>query len=167
MLNSTRLTGSVESYKHRFAKEVLAGWLRDAQQKEGCSCVEACGLAWVSNRGKPYYGVYEEFPIADPVLESGRVCPWDEAILENRIPTFDELVANGTPPYAILDVAILHKGNIVYGFEVVHKNPVSPEKTRFLQSLDCLQVFVISAEWIVSQVCQPKELKYIQKIGGW
>jgi len=169
MTNSTRLTESVESYKHRFAKTVLSGWLRDATKEQGLTskCVQLWDFAWTPNRGDPSYGVYEEFPITDAVLTSGRwVQTWDEVRLDSHIPTFEELLSSGDCPHAILDIAIAHKGVITYGFEVVHKSPVSNKKAVFLWGLKYLEVYVISADWILSQVHRPAQLKYTQKIGG-
>lgn len=163
------LNKSVESYKHKYAKSLFAEWLRQSA-KEADN-----GLDWASfgearfrpNRCEPYYGVYEEYPINNYICgSSGFVACWDEfwplgadCTSLSEIPTYEQLCETGNPPYLILDIAVHHKGLIKYGFEIVHKNPVSPAKSQLISTLN-LCVFEISAEWILSQVECPIDFKY-------
>lgn len=152
---------SVESYKHKFAKAVLADWLRNAEEQRHDDYADVFGLRWRSNRAD---GVFEEYPIVKSMVRDGFVWAWDEECIPNTkcpcIPTFEQLCSLKDPdfaPVAILDVAVLHKGLIIYGFEVVHKNDVSPLKAEILNSI-YFQVFSISADWILSQVNRPEKL---------
>ncbi len=146
---------SVESYKHKFAKSTLLGWLREA----------------AADQGTPHLGIWEEYPFAiddkNEVWGQGPV--WDELDwfgllnehgdkFKNRTPTYDELIGLKLLPVCIFDIAIQHKGTIVYGIEVVHKNPVSPTKAAYFNRLGIISVYEIEADWILSQVKRPDRL---------
>lgn len=173
------MSTSTESYKHQFAKELLAKWFRET----------ACGLGYVgiapvnirSNREKTSHkGVWVEYPIAigkdgtwhGMYTATGRGATWDEhdSRWADRPPTYDELIALEYRPYVIFDVAIQHKGYIHIAFEVVHKNPVDARKLERLREiqqandLDGFTVYEIDAEWILRQVNPPKRLKCRQII---
>jgi hypothetical protein len=72
---------SVESYMHRYAKSVLAGWLREWAAKSedaGFQCDafrDWAPFSWRVNRGPPHYGVWEEWPI---IGDRGVTEVWDE-----------------------------------------------------------------------------------------
>lgn len=171
---------SVESYKHKFAKGLLAQWLREMDEYEHFpvqwdsamrnKLYLLSDLSWRSNRGAPYWGVYEEYPLADPVYDgSGCVLAWDEMKAideevreeeydwEGIIPSYSELVSKNNPPVCILDVIVLHKGLVHYGFEICHQNPVSERKADILNCLG-FPTYEIEAEWILRQVKRPSSL---------
>lgn len=131
---------SVESYKHKFAKQVLAEWLLNPPP------------CWTS------FGdgdVLLEYPIIDnPDICNGLDATW------KRVPTYEELKVAGTPPSVIVDVVKTHNGHIQSAFEVVHKHPVTPEKLRRLQALTAaapvpFDVWTVSADWVLGQVGVP------------
>lgn len=155
---------SLESYKHKYAKKVLTEWLRESAEQVGYdNSAKIWDLCWRVNRGAPTYGVYEEYPISKTVGCAGYPSAWDETKW-GRIPTYQELVNDGEIPQLILDIAIQEKGDIIYGFEVVHKNSVNPRKAYLLYGLS-VQTFEISADWILRQVKNPNTLKILRQHG--
>lgn len=79
--------------------------------------------------------------------------PWTK-----RPPTYAELIDEGTPPVAIVDIALQHKGNIGTAIEIVHKNPISAEKGDVLQTLNLSEVWEIPADWVLRQVKAPARI---------
>lgn len=148
---------SIESYSHKAAKSVLAGWFRDAAEKAGRdNYATACGITWRVNRSGPHWGVWEEYPI----LEKDHQV-WDERDVPNhqdKPPAFEELKAAGTPPKIILDVALQSKGDITYGFEIVHRNKPSFDKMFFIEHQCNFRVLFIRAHWILCHTKPPKEI---------
>jgi hypothetical protein len=170
---------SVESYKHKAAKSVLAGWLREP--------ILAGQGDYLLNGDRPNRytskgcGVHEEYPIclAGGSLQGANYC-WDELGWQlneenglgrkelvgetlSDIPTYRQCIKLGMSPIVIFDVMTLCKGEASNAYEVVHKNPVSAEKKKRLQQIfkvsRILKVHVIDAEWILSQVRTPSDLK--------
>ena len=155
---------SLESYKHKYAKDVLVDWLRSSAAAAGFdNQVRDFGLSWKVNRPGSSWGIFDEYPISDEIVSGCSVLAWDETWW-CRVPTFEEMLAEGSPPEAILDVAIQEKGAIVYGFEVKHTHAVNDRKKRFLADLH-LEVFEIEAEWILRQVSKPENLKCLNRYG--
>ena len=70
---SGRQTGSVESYAHKAAKAAVVSWLRDAAVLD--EWVKAAGISWRVNRGAPWFGIWEEYP----VVNGEDCCVWDES----------------------------------------------------------------------------------------
>jgi hypothetical protein len=152
---------SQESYLHKSAKTVFAGWLRDAvitRDQQGYA--ECLGITWRTNRSGPNYGVWEEYPILsdghgiDPV--------WDEIggrwIPECPIPTYDALHSAGTPPVAILDVAVQSKGLLYIGIEIVHKHDLTSRKKAILSTLGLPLLYKIPADWVLYKVRRPDSI---------
>lgn len=158
----------MESYKHKFAKSVLAGWLREPSEI-------LPPFSWRSNRGAPNYGVWEEYPFC--IDENNRLIGndpvWDEldwcepnylsALRSVRKfgdapPTYDELLAVKLLPIVIFDIALQHKGQVCYGIEVVHRNDVSALKLEYLKRISLFGVYTIDADWILSRCGRPQQL---------
>lgn len=155
----------VESYKHKFAKAILLGWLRDGavyDKHQEFGLVGGGVLQWRVNRGAPHFGVWEEYPITRDFSYV-----WDEewdgdgdSLWTERPPTYDELLARNTPPTVIFDIAIQHKGNILYAIEVVHRHGLDDRKKAIIKELfgEHFSVFTVPAEWIMCQVERPSKL---------
>lgn len=182
---------SLESYKHKAAKAVVVGWLRDAAAQVGCQGqAKVAALRWRVNRGAPGYGVWEEYPIAydrdghligdaavwdetawwaDPALPFRGPCQCEPFILcecggPDRPPTYDELIAMRYRPHVIFDVAVQHKGALRIGIEIVHTAAPSAEKQSVFEELGC-EVYVLDAEWVLRQVGPPRRLVVLAAYG--
>lgn len=151
---SARGTASVESFAHKEAKRLLVAWLRETAAAAGCDGrADFGGLSWRVNRPGPAWGVWNEHPI---LADGTGINPvWDETDdrWRGRPPTYDEIIASGTRPMAVLDVAVQHKGHIAFAIEVVHKHHCEPRKIGFLR--DKLTLIEIPSYWVLGQVERP------------
>lgn len=73
-------------------------------------------------------------------------------------PTYEESLKHGNT-IAILDLAIAHKGQIEYGIEICHTNPVSEEKIIKLRKLGLKNLIELDAEWVLRQTRRPEIIK--------
>jgi hypothetical protein len=167
----------VESYMHRFAKATFAEWLRQLARETGSDEYTKPfparngqdPIGWRVNRGGPHFGVWEEYPVAE---NYGITPVWDEWwteegeeeaawMKEGRTPTREECRSIGYEPEFIFDIAVQHKGSIVYAIEIVHKNDVSERKLRKMQDIIDIQgwvkVYVVPAKWVLSQIGRPDD----------
>lgn len=150
---------SLESYMHSCAKRVVVDWLRDtAAQMNRDEWVNCAGIEWRINRRAPHWGIWEEYPVMDDGLGITHV--WDEHrdIWEDRPPTYQELLAEGRPPMAILDIAVQHKGGIIAGVEIVHKHDLTKLKSLKLKSANLHTLYRLPASWVLNQVRKPEKI---------
>lgn len=157
----------MESYKHQFAKNTLASWLREsAQSYDKYASLDP--VTWRVNRGAPHFGVWTEYPIClDDKNKIVGIQAWDECdpdqIFQNTPPSYELCLAAKLLPICIFDVAVQHKGNIALAFEVVYKNDISKLKhdylNRILEETHCgLEVYTLDADWILTQPRKPSRL---------
>jgi hypothetical protein len=73
-------------------------------------------------------------------------------------PTYEESLQHGNT-FAIFDLAIAHKGQIKYGIEICHTNPVAEKKIRKLYDLGLENLIELDAEWILNQIEKPEIIK--------
>lgn len=169
---------STESYKHQYAKNTLAGWLREICAGKVDQYVTLKPLHWRVNRSSPNFGVWVEYPVCIDAQNKvmGIQDVWDEnfwweydkneknprsARAMERPPTYAEVIGEKYTPVVIFDIAIQHKGLIATGIEVVHKNGISATKAEYLKRIapyGGLEVLTIDADWILSRVKRPDEL---------
>jgi len=166
----------MESYKHKFAKTTLAGWLRRVAANAGHDNAASLGpISWRVNRRSPHHGIWLEYPVClDAANEIAGLFPvWDEwgalgdanpdRYFDVAPPTFKECLDGGLTPIAIFDVAVQHKGSIAYALEVVHRGEVSSTKRDYLDRIrrECggPRVYRIDADWILSRCGIPKALE--------
>jgi hypothetical protein len=151
-----------ESYMHKAAKNVLRDWLSTG---DGYDLRKLDPLSFRSNRK---CGVWLEYPVAEVDGTNSIEWLWDEQDLSKGIheyvPTYEECVRRGVYPVAVLDMAIVHKGTIMYGIEICHKHPTGKEKiekiTKLLKNTGFgFTLYEIDASWIMNQVERPKSLK--------
>jgi hypothetical protein len=146
-----------ESYMHKKAKEVLIEWFSSGDG-------EYCTFENLSFR-KNY--VIAEYPLAINDRFDSSIHLWHECYDgAEDAPSFDWCVDNGIYPYAVLDVMVSEKGHPRYGFEVVYKHACEPEKINKLER-HCgglIEVYEISAEWILKQTKKPSKLEFIRRI---
>ncbi len=153
-----------ESYKHLYAKKVLADWFREEDKKH-----DYCKVAqfeWRSN-----YGIFEElafYSTSDPYyfecsdcLKHEYYAQTGETIPENPLEWFDTKLDRGIILF-VPDIVIFHKGTPKYFFEVVHRNSVSPEKILAIKQFfkgNNPAVYEVDAEFILRQIGVPKEIR--------
>lgn len=144
----------MESLKHKYAKEAVAQWLRDPEFRFGSVDRES---------------VFCEYPVCIDAENRliGVQPPWP------KIPTYEECIQSGVLPLVIFDVVALYKRDgepenlrapIAAAFEIVYKNPVSPEKMAFIQRIWKTSVFelhVLDADYVLAQCGPPKRLEHI------
>lgn len=128
-----------QSYKHRYAVNLLTGWLQDEEQKhESCSF---CGFAWRRN-----YGVFPELKF-----------------YETSHPFYFEQGENSGRISFVPDITIFHCGMPLYLIEVVHRHPPSIEKLFKIHEFFypwTVEIITISADAIVNNVAIPSYLNY-------
>jgi hypothetical protein len=140
-----------ESNAHKCAKRLLVEWLNSEKHWDGD-------------------GVFEEYPLVDVFEKSNmyNVIGFNYHIGDDRyeyygckVPSYEKCVQYGETPIAILDVAVVEKGCIKYGFEVCHKNPVSEIKKKKLREHfegHGLTIFEIQASDILNYVGKPDDI---------
>jgi hypothetical protein len=168
----------MESHKHKLAKELLCKWLRNCAKGKVDEYVSFNILKWRVNRGAPDYGVWLEYPI----LKSDEGIVWDEKGLDNPqikklnlsekelyenypkssqalIPTYEQVKEQVS---YIADIAIQHKGSIIYLIEVIHRNHLKIDKINKIKLSDFDGiVLTIDADNILNQVNENgKNLKF-------
>lgn len=166
-----------ESYIHKCAKEILKGWLLENYKKGHCISFdidikgEKQNCCCQPNREKEA-AIVLEYPIINYYDDNS----WDRVLDENmnifdkkitNTPTYKDCCNIGKPPLAIIDLVILHKGSVKFGFEICHKNPVSKKKQDILQKNNCYHIYEIDALWILSQTKKPKVLKLKRQITNY
>lgn len=177
---------SLESHGHRLAKQLLVSWFREEAAGAAGDGWSTCGVYARPNRSGPFWGVFEEYPICShqlpgyPVWDEEDWCDrWQERFgrlpddaaemvstcddnfgpnsWASRPPTREELLQIGPTPLLVLDIMCQHKGNIAFGIEIVHKNPVSEYKAEILSRCE-FPVLEVKSSWILAQVAIPNRL---------
>lgn len=152
-----------ESYKHQFAKQTLAKWLAEADPL----------LVKHEYRQER---VFVEYPFClDAEGNLHGTILWDENPLTETapscnasVPTYQQCIDAKLLPICIFDVAVESEGNLIYAFEIVHKNDLTAEKKAYIdriaQETSLLGVYGLSADWVLSQVQRPRRLKTLWRM---
>lgn len=135
-----------ESFKHKFAKQLLLEWLQK-ERKIKCYLNKTNFVIQLKN-----HSVYEEFP-----FESG--C--SKQCFQTK-PEFEK-------PFCVFDILVLENQIPRYGFEIVHKHKSNEYKIKRLEEEKQkfnpnFEVYEISAEWILRLVSPPKSLRLSKKL---
>jgi hypothetical protein len=134
-----------ESNAHKCAKRLLVDWLSVEKQWDGDGIFEEYPLVDVFEKSNMYNVIGFNYHIGDDRYE----------YYDCKVPSYEKCVQYGEMPIAILDVAVVEKGCIKYGFEVCHKNPVSDIKKKNLREHfenHGLTIFEIQASDILNSV---------------
>ena len=151
---------SVESYAHKAAKAVFAGWLEEvADTSDGgwvCFGAPSACISWRPGQVWTEYPLAKANPRFNPPEREGFYPVWREVspAWSCRPPTFGELAALGQAPEFIFDIAIEHKGRLLYAIEIVHKHPPGDKKIRVCRELG-IELVVVPAAWVLGQVGVP------------
>jgi len=156
---------SRESYAHRCAKQLVCQWLRERahpvayDSDSSYSLINLDPVRALVPSLDPLRGVYEEYPLClTAELRTTLHQPWTAT----SIPTFDELIARNQSPAYILDIAVLHMGQIKYGLEIVHRHSVPAHKITALQLATGdlpFELYEIDASWVLNQCAPPSRLQ--------
>ena len=181
------MSKGVESYLHRYAKQTIGSWLRGGiRVGENFKGLQPLFASVPIGMPAPMYGVYEEYPIAKTQLGLQRCCHLTESdkscncltgwhcyqtngssngltgltvAHRHGIPTIKELVNAKLPIDFIFDIGIVNaSGQLCCVVEVCHKNPMQPNKIKWLTD-NGVAWFEVSAEWVLNQVRSPFNLK--------
>jgi hypothetical protein len=133
----------LESYTHRFAKEVLRDWFYSGQIKN-------------VHYNNPE--VFLEYAVINNFRYNSVNHLWN--LGGNKNPSFDECVRVGLYPKRVVDVLLASDGFPTYFIEVRHKCPVSVEKIEDMKMLGVKILLEVDAGWIMKQVRPPKYLQY-------
>lgn len=157
-----------ESFTHLFAKKLLAEWLRKnsypvkMEVENDYRLVSLNPIRALVPATDPFKGVYEEYPIC--LASNGQTTlhtPWEGGV----IPTYEELIARNQRPAYILDIAIIHMGQIKYGIEVVHRHDVTETKINMLRLATGdipFELYKVDATWVLNHCNMPYELELVR-----
>lgn len=161
----------VESYLHKYAKVVVASWLRRkiriGTKFKGLNNIP---LDLKIKEKGPMFGVYTEFPVCKVIDEQNNVligidCTWEEWLIKqgesvkskSKIPTLYELQTtfkNKLKILAIFDLVIIDEKRLKYVFEIEHTHPSTSKKIRFIKDHGLIG-YEISAQKVMEQVKLP------------
>lgn len=160
----------VESYLHKYAKIVVASWLRKkiriGPKFKGLSNIP---LELEFPKKKPMYNVYTEFPVCKSLIDDkiiGIDVEWDKYIDEHdlqsnvrsktKIPTIYELkdMNDKFKLLSIFDIGIVDKGKLKYIFEIEHTHACTPRKIKFINNHKLIG-YELSAQKVMEQVKLP------------
>ena len=152
-----------ESYKHLFAKNLLAKWLKDEEDREKDFC-KLAQFPWRVNAGifteLPFYKTSSPFYFENSKGICGGLMKEHP---KEPLKWFDN--KNKGKILFVPDIVVFHKGTPLYIFEIVHKNPVSPKKMldiyNFFFGLH-YEVHMIEAEEILSNTHVPQFINTTQ-----
>ena len=134
-----------ESNAHKCAKNVLIEWIKPY-------------IEWNGD------GVFAEYPLVDRSKKCSNFCDvvigfnyatGEEVYYGTEVPSYKQCIEYNEYPIAVLDIAVVQKGLVRYGFEICHKNPVSIDKRNKLRkhfSNKGLTIYEISAKSILDSV---------------
>lgn len=143
---------------HKAAKRLLVEWLRETSAAVGWDGhAEFGGFSWRVNRSGPSFGIWEEYPILFGGDGTETVCDEIDDKWIAAPPTYDDVVALGSRPACILDIAVQHKGQITLAVEVRHKHACDDRKVHFLRRLG-IGLIEIPTLWVLGQVERPVEV---------
>ena len=176
----------VESYMHKYAKVVLATWLRK-KIKVGANYKGLDNIPLpIEQKISPMFNIYVEYPICKD--KDGNIIgltmlgdhngeyihPWEQWLKNNNkkvgakhnIPTNYELKGfeeDGIKILHIFDLVSMDsvKGRVESVFEIRHKHPVTEYKKKFIEESG-LKGYEISAEWIMNKVKSPFSLDCLE-----
>lgn len=155
-----------ESYKHFYAKKLLASWLRDAARTQyesplGDFVAEIGDLSWNPiDSPWPWHGVYDEYTLdtdcRNGILWSAR--GWPRVINGNprHCPTAYD-AQDGCEIY-VADILVESADGAAYVIEIVHKSDISGQKCWFYEYLKNAKVLHVKADWILGQTAKPETI---------
>lgn len=163
-----------ESYMHRYAKTVVAAWLRKKNRSKSKKMMTnvPCSFKGCS----PFYNIYVEYPICQDsdgniIGLSGKSNDiWGdyfENVLKKprlgRMPSYKELTNNGLKVLQVFDVVSISDNKLQCIFEIQYKHPIDKNKIKFIKEHK-VECYELSATQILDRTCPPITLEYLQHI---
>lgn len=161
---------TVESYLHKYAKIVVAAWLRKkirlGSTFQGLNNIP---IAINTPIGTPMYNVYTEYPVCLDKNDNsivGLQCSWTDWLDKNNVqvhgkhnvPTFKELkdehLKDKLKILYVFDIGIVDDGKLKYIFEIEHTSPCTDDKIKFINDNKII-AYELSAQKIMEQVKLP------------
>lgn len=174
----------VESYMHKYAKTVLASWLRKKIRiGEKYKGLENVPLK-CSKKRPPSLDVYLEYPVCldkqtkdivgivgsscgtlTPGKDTGECLIWAEWLKKqgkkvrskNGVPSVWEIkdtFKKELKILAVFDIGVIDNGKLYSVFEVRHKHAIDDKKWAFIKE-HSLECYEIDATWIMEKVKPP------------
>jgi len=150
----------LESYLHKFSKEVLREWFIWDKLKETKHIFNE--FTYTENLYNNDNIIFEYCIVKDANYDSINYS-WTDLLGDGVSlcnPTYEELRERNINVIAVIDMVIMDKGKPAYFIEVKNTNPVSSVKLKKLKRLGMSNLYEIDASWIMRQCGLPKILEY-------
>lgn len=147
----------VESYLHKYSKDVMKLWLPQYKKFFG---LEAGKLTMMAE-----YPIVKS-DIIDSSLKSWTMVDFGSGL--GKIPSYEEVKQfTGRAPVAIADLAVISGDIPVFFIEIRHRNPLSVKKVATLFSeFPKINMIEIRARWIMNQIKPPKKMRFRLFLGS-
>lgn len=144
-----------ESFKHKFAKELIYKWLKEGGFEDVKSYENCNGN-----------GVFVEYPLCPNTYPNSAAFNYNHGSSSyayyrnlNFSPSYDDCIKNNDIPIKVADIATVRKGNINAIFEVYHTHRIEISKIRELhQKYPDLLIYEISADTILRLTEKPSTI---------
>lgn len=154
---------SVESYMHRYAKDVVRSWFLEKNKPHRPSSYFI--FDWNAHNDS---FIQEEYPVLRRKSSNGSNENCNDifgvgTVWGDNFPDLDNL-KEGIEIATIFDLAIIDNGKVKYAIEIVHKHKCSAQKLVLLKEIKKkygTQVYEIDASWVMSQVRRPAKIEMI------
>lgn len=141
----------MESYAHKFAKQLVAEWLRENTLGEGqYQVLSLQPLTSLIPKNAPDKGIFVEFPV---YCRSSLTDPLTYTPVEKEVPMF------------IFDIAVMCSERIGFAIEIVHHHEVPEYKIDRLRRMTedfPFTMFRIEAQWVLNQCKIPRQLQTVK-----
>ena len=146
MVNKTKTFQACESYKHKFAKQLLYKWLKESTF--GCSkwdgdgvhleyplCPNKDGGGFNYHNGTPDYEYYSKVKFS---------------------PSYNYCVKNNNIPIKVADIASVYEGQIQCIFEIYHTHRVETTKViQLKKKFPSMNIYELCADKILNLTSKP------------
>ena len=164
---------SVESYLHKYAKTVMASWLRKLTGRNFRG-LNNIGITLKNKPTGPMFGVYTEYPVCQDTQSKSLIGideSWEHWLSNNNvtakakhgIPTRWELKEwkDKCKMIHIFDIVVLDNTQIAYAFEICHKHPIEDPKIEFVKQHE-IPCYEVAAQWIMEKCKLPANLETLR-----
>ncbi len=134
-----------ESFKHKFAKELLHKWLTEG----GFDDIQI-------HKIRDGDGVFMEYPLC---------AKWPNGFNNdfyknlNFCPSYEDCIKNGDHPTKVADIAVIHEGTIKQIFEIYHTHRIEKNKINRLSEIwPDMKIYEISADRILNLTTKPSTI---------